>query len=109
MLRFKAKLTTTVKHEAANTKKLINTNLRENELNMIEELGRGRIIVPEKKAKKRIMYCEDSDDERLKGPMIGEGNKSTQKIRRIIQKHFITGLPWSIAQEKVVNFDFVVI
>jgi len=44
---------------------------------MVEELGQARIVIQEKKGKKRIMYCEDSDDDRLKGPMIGEGNKST--------------------------------
>tara|TARA_B110000285_G_scaffold107844_1_gene122539 strand:- start:341 stop:589 length:249 start_codon:yes stop_codon:yes gene_type:complete len=55
------------------------------------------------------MYVEDSDDDRLKGPMVGVGNKSTQKIRKMIQKHFLTGLPWSIAQEKVVSFDFCII
>ena len=59
--------------------------------------------------KKRITYCDDSDDDRLKGPMIGEGNKSTQKIRKMIQKHFMTGHPWSIASDKIVNFDFVII
>ncbi len=64
---------------------------------MIEELGKGRIVVAEKKVKKRVMYCEDSDDERLKGPVVGLGNKSTQKIRKMIQKHFVTGFPWSIA------------
>ena len=88
------------------------TNLRAKEIKLIEELGQARIVVAEKKKgqKKRIVYCEDSDDDRLKGPMIGEGNKSTQKIRRMIQKHFVTGLPHSIALEKaVVNFDFVVI
>ena len=79
---------------------------------MIEELGKGRIVIAEKKKeqKKRITYCEDSDDDRLKGPQIGEGNKSTQKIRKMIQKHFLTGHPHSIAIDKcVVNFDFVVI
>ena len=76
---------------------------------MIEELGKGRIVVAEKKVKKRVMYCEDSDDERLKGPVVGLGNKSTQKIRKMIQKHFVTGFPWSLAQEKVVNFDFIMI
>ena len=55
------------------------------------------------------MFCEDSEDERITGPMIGIGNKSTQKIRKMIQKHFITGMQWSIAQVKVINFDFVVI
>ena len=30
------------------------------------------------------MYVEDSDDDRLKGPMVGVGNKSTQKIRKMI-------------------------
>ena len=66
---------------------------------MVEELGKARIVVKEKKQaqKKRIMYCEDSDDERIKGPMVGTGNKSTQKIRKMIQKHFITGYAWSIA------------
>ena len=66
---------------------------------MIEELGAARIVIADKKAgqKKRVMYCEDSDDERLQGAVVGEGNKSTQKIRKMIQKHFITGLPWSIA------------
>ena len=66
---------------------------------MVEELGKARIVVKEKqKAQKtRVMYCEDSDDERIKGPMVGIGNKSTQKIRKMIQKHFITGFAWSIA------------
>ena len=51
---------------------------------MIEELGKARIVIEEKKQKKRIMYVEDSDDDRLKGPMVGVGNKSTQKIRKMI-------------------------
>ena len=109
---FHNKLTSTIANEAINKNLLKGTNLKDREINMIEELGKARIVIAEKKKgqKKRIDYCEDSDDDRLKAPQIGEGNKSTQKIRRMIQKHFITGLPHSIALEKVVvNFDFVVI
>ena len=68
---------------------------------MIEQMGQKRIVIEEKakKQKKRIMYIENSDDERITGPVVGIGNKSTQKIRKMIQKHFMTGFQWSIAAE----------
>ena len=30
------------------------------------------------------MYVDNSDDERITGPVVGLGNKSTQKIRKMI-------------------------
>lgn len=53
---------------------------------MIEEMGQKRIVIEEKakKQKKRIMYVDNSDDERITGPVVGLGNKSTQKIRKMI-------------------------
>ena len=94
MAAFKTKLSTTIMHEKNNRALVNKTNLQEHELDMVAELGKARIINKEKQKaqKKRVMYCEDSDDERIKGPMIGLGNKSTQKIRKMIEKHFITGL-----------------
>ena len=72
------------------------------------DLGQGK-KVPEKVGKKRVIYCEDSDDERYRGPIIGEGSRNMQKIRKMIQKHFLSGFPWSITTKKEINFDFVII
>jgi hypothetical protein len=46
-------------------------------------LGQGKKVAndPEKKRKKRIVYCENADDERIAKPIVGEGCRSTQKIR----------------------------
>ena len=77
--------------------RLKNSNLQAKDIALIEELGQGKIIIPEKKGKKRVVYCENSDDERVTGPIVRISCKSTQKIRKMIQKHFMTGFQWSIA------------
>jgi len=63
---------------------------------MIEELGQAKKIIPEKRGLKRVVYCDDSDDERARGPIVGKGGRATQKIRKMIQSHFLSGFPWSI-------------
>ena len=84
LLRFRTKMSTIINHEANNAARLKNTTLKAHEIDLIEELGQAKKIIPEKKGKKRVLYIEGSDDERLQGPIVGEGGKSTQKIRKMI-------------------------
>ena len=66
-----------VDHERENRNRLENTSLKTHEIALIEELGQGKKIIPEKQGKRRIVYCEDSDDERAKGPLVGKGSRNT--------------------------------
>ena len=66
-----------VSHEKNNMERLLNSNLLAKDIALIEELGQGKIIIPEKKGKKRVIYCENSDDERVVGPIVGTGGKCT--------------------------------
>jgi hypothetical protein len=53
------------------------SNLRIKDIELIEELGQAKKIIPEKQGKRRVVYCENSDDERVTGPLVGIGGKAT--------------------------------
>ena len=54
-----------VGHEHENRNRLKNTTLKDHDIALIEELGHAKKINLDKKKKKRIIYCENSDDERI--------------------------------------------
>ena len=59
-------------HEKANVKIFETTNLKANEIALIEELGKGKKQDPLKPIKARVIYCEDSDDEKMKRPVVND-------------------------------------
>ena len=55
--------------------------------------------------KKQVYYVHDSD-----GPEGADlGGRATRKIRKLIQKHFLTGYAWSLRAPNIVSLDFVLI
>ena len=81
------------------------TKLKDIEFNLLGEYGKSA-KVGNPNAKKRVIYKEEEDQ---KSNQMGAGNKSTKKIRKLIQKHFLSDFPWSLKITKIMAFDFVLI